>query len=425
MKPFTKYQEFITNHSNYNFLPLLLKQKWVQVSKNGINPRLIFWEEKKKELIEKNILSSDCQRVNVARYLHPTKIHTCNICNKELSIYYIYPNKTTIKWLNKSFNKDYDWNEWKTIFELYNDIEHDNKKELFDNYFKTDINSLKELCYNDKYTGKKLSPGVMANPPDRLDGFHSYNNCCRPTADKGRSDENMKSYNRDRRAYEYYSDGNILLSNLLMGKLNSIKHKCFMCNKENNMTGDHIGPISLGFVHDPINFQACCSSCNSSKNNRLTQNDVNKLLSLEQNGEKIVSWWAKKCWNKFKNSDIKTLQSELNNNSKKFLEIIEWLKINKKNILENFIENNSYTDKNVYLIDNIEIDDLGNIKFNKSEKISNKKTKEKQENRTLEVLLEKNTKTNRKTKIILTDLDISLLDKITVDNFSFTINKIL
>ena len=32
----------------------------------------------------------------------------------------------------------------------------------------------------------------MGNPPDRLDGFHSYNNCCRPTADKGRSDENMK-----------------------------------------------------------------------------------------------------------------------------------------------------------------------------------------------------------------------------------------
>ena len=31
----------------------------------------------------------------------------------------------------------------------------------------------------------------------------------------------------------------------------------------------------------------------------------------------------------------------------------------------------------------------------------------------------------RKTEIILTDPDISLLDKITVDNFSFTINKIL
>ena len=160
-----------------------------------------------------------------------------------------------------------------------------------------------------------------------------------------------------------------------MGKLNLIKHKCFMCNKENNMTGDHIGPISLGFVHDPINLQACCDSCNSSKNNRLTQNDVNKLLSLEQNGEKIVSWWAEKCWNKFKNSDIKILQSELYKNSKKFLEILEWLKVNKQNILKNFIENHSFVDKNVYKIDNIKIDDLGNIKFNKSEKISDKKQK--------------------------------------------------
>ena len=47
----------------------------------------------------------------------------------------------------------------------------------------------------------------MGNPPDRLDGFHSYNRCCRGTSDKGRFKENLKRYGDDRRAYENWSDG--------------------------------------------------------------------------------------------------------------------------------------------------------------------------------------------------------------------------
>ena len=47
MKPFTKYQEFITNHSNYNFLPLLLKQKWVQVIKKWNKSEIDFLGRKK------------------------------------------------------------------------------------------------------------------------------------------------------------------------------------------------------------------------------------------------------------------------------------------------------------------------------------------------------------------------------------------
>ena len=47
-----------------------------------------------------------------------------------------------------------------------------------------------------------LSPGVMSNAPDRLDGFHSYNKCCRAKEDKGRSKENLNKYGEDRRAYE-------------------------------------------------------------------------------------------------------------------------------------------------------------------------------------------------------------------------------
>lgn len=66
-----------------------------------------------------------------------------------------------------------------------------------------------------------LSPGTMSNAPDRLDGFHTFNRCCRSTADKGRSKENLASYSTDRRAFENWSDGNWITANKLMGFINS------------------------------------------------------------------------------------------------------------------------------------------------------------------------------------------------------------
>ncbi len=44
-----------------------------------------------------------------------------------------------------------------------------------------------------------LSPGAMSNAPERLDGFHSFNLCCRSKTDPGRSKENLQSYTTDRR----------------------------------------------------------------------------------------------------------------------------------------------------------------------------------------------------------------------------------
>ena len=40
----------------------------------------------------------------------------------------------------------------------------------------------------------RLSPGVMCNPPDRFDGFHTYNACCRSKEDTGRHKENLATY---------------------------------------------------------------------------------------------------------------------------------------------------------------------------------------------------------------------------------------
>lgn len=152
-----------------------------------------------------------------------------------------------------------------------------------------------------------LGPGAMANRPDRLDGFHTYNRCCRPTADTGRSKENLASYSTDRRAFENWSDGNWISANKLMGFINSnAAMKQQPCANSDNghkhprpCSADHIGPISLGFCHRP-EFQLLCSPCNSAKNNRMYYTDVLHLIATENQGIPVTTWYANPIWQKCK-----------------------------------------------------------------------------------------------------------------------------
>lgn len=152
-----------------------------------------------------------------------------------------------------------------------------------------------------------LGPGAMSNPPDRLDGFHTYNRCCRHKADKGRSKENLASYSTDRRAFENWSDGNWITANKLMGYINSnADMKQQHCANDGNgqkhprpCSADHIGPISLGFCHRP-EFQLLCTPCNSAKNNRMYFSDVQHLINIEQSNIEIATWYAKPIWDNCK-----------------------------------------------------------------------------------------------------------------------------
>lgn len=74
------------------------------------------------------------------------------------------------------------------------------------------------------------------------------------------------------------------------------KHACPVCGQSAKLTADHIGPISLGFMHR-MEFQPMCIDCNSSKNNRLTHQDVVKLRDTESSGMPIVSWHSTAIWN--------------------------------------------------------------------------------------------------------------------------------
>ena len=126
----------------------------------------------------------------------------------------------------------------------------------------------------------------MSNFPDRYDGFHTYNRCCRATQDKGRSKENLKSYTKDRRAYEYWSDGNIHAANQFMGS-----------SFFKGTSADHIGPISLGFIHDPRYLQSMSSSDNSTKRDRLQYEDIEKIIETERRtGVYPMSWYSRLIW---------------------------------------------------------------------------------------------------------------------------------
>lgn len=167
-----------------------------------------------------------------------------------------------------------------------------------------DINDLIELIYSEmvEKESTRFSPGVMCNPPDRFNGFHSYALCCRTKFDTGRHTENMQTYGQDRRAYEDWSDGNYNLANRLMGEFRKqAPMECPICGNVEKMSADHIGPISLGFCHNR-NFAPMCSSCNSSKNNRFTKSDVDKLIRIEESGEQVISWHSKAIWDAIKHT---------------------------------------------------------------------------------------------------------------------------
>ena len=301
---YDKYVEMIVAHPNYKGLYYDRdkdgKVNWVVTGKSPKGQlRQVWWDNKCRELGVK--IQKGCY-AKVARLIHPTGKHICQCCGKERSIFYEYPTLNTLKKLNNEFGLNLSQTDY-TIREFIQEFcktkSHLNK---ISTMFKLPyVGSAEELIsiVKSELIDKEssfFSPGVMCNPPDRYNGFHSYALCCRKLKDTGRHDENMKTYTQDRRAYEDWSDGDYNLANRLMGEF----HKqppmaCPECGNVEPMSADHIGPISLGFCHSK-NFAPMCKSCNSAKNNRFTKTDVDKLIALERQGNQVVSWHSKYIW---------------------------------------------------------------------------------------------------------------------------------
>lgn len=295
---FLQYQSNILNHPNYDGLEY--GGSWVRPGKSEVGQLRKAWADAK---IEELSISGSGIYAKVMYELHPYKAKPCQTCGKIMSLNYVYPHKNLQKILLSKFpelaNKDIALLEIEKISEL---ITNENKSlfnEVLSERLKGNHNpeaSTSELiCLlieQSKQMRSNLGPGAMSNFPDRYDGFHSYNLCCRSKEDTGRHASNLKTYSTDRRAYENWSDGNHRAANQLMG------NQVFL---NTGLSADHLGPVSLGFVHDPRFMVAIPISDNSSKRDRLILKDLKTVILREQReGIDAASWYCKIIWQRMK-----------------------------------------------------------------------------------------------------------------------------
>lgn len=354
-KEFLDYENFIVNHPNYKDLPITQsedgKYNWIAPAKSDIGKKRKEWADKKGCSLG---IQSDTEGfyAKVMLSIHPTKEKPCQICGKTMSLLYYYPNSNLVKSIKKEFN--YDVDKYESIRDIFQKLLLQGfSEQVFTDFLikkckidesYTDFESALTVCELKCRQGlsKMLGPGSMSNFPDRYDGFHTYNRCCRSSEDKGRSKENLKSYSRDRRAYEYFSDGNIQAANKFM-------------NSEffNGSSADHLCPVSLGGIHDSRFLQKMPTGDNSAKRDKLVKEDVLKAIEIE-NKTKIsaVSWYAldflKAKINVYSIKDLEKFKNVMKQNMNNFLEILYTIKSLKDEKGTNFIVKKLIEPKKVF-----------------------------------------------------------------------------
>ena len=320
---FIKYMKSIVTHPNYLNMPDAVKEdgkiQWEAPSNRSGGKyqfthkrRLDWWRVKAKSI---GINTSQNKWISkTAKKIHPYGEKPCKKCGRIMKIKYEYLNKNIITRFKKIFGENFKILNHETIFDILNKAKTISKEKLLLNIeYIFSSNKIKVPSFKNyaslqnwlitEYIPKEpnsLSPGAMSNAPDRFDGFHSFNRCCRGQADKGRSIKNLKTYSTDRRVFEFWSDGDWIAANKLMGLIKSDmeKESCADGGK-GPPTSDHIGPLSLGFSHRP-EFKLLSRSANSAKNNRMFLDDLNHLIKSDQEGKNVISWYAKPLWDSIK-----------------------------------------------------------------------------------------------------------------------------
>lgn len=319
---FIQYMEFIANHETYAGMPDAFTEggqiQWEAPSnrtsgkyKDTHHKRREWW---RKKAIAQGINSNSVKWISkTARLIHPTLKKPCKRCGKVMELQYVYPSSAVLQRLKKLgyVDENFPIEPFERITDLVTRLVEVFGDSVFSNLptllktgkislpdLKPDLESWLNWIEKDYIPREPniLSPGAMSNAPDRFDGFHSFNQCCRGKADKGRSKSNLKSYTTDRRVFEYWAEGDWIAANRLMGQIraNFGDEPCFN-GHPGPCSADHIGPLSLGFTHRP-EFQLLCKSCNSAKNNRMTLREVVHLREVEESGETVISWHSKALW---------------------------------------------------------------------------------------------------------------------------------
>jgi Alw26I/Eco31I/Esp3I family type II restriction endonuclease len=208
---FIHYMSFIANHEVYGGMPDAFgennKIQWEAPSnrasgkyKDTHHKRREWWRAK---AISISISPDSPQWISrTAKIIHPTHQKPCKRCGEVMDLRYCYPSSILLNRLKKLdyINEDFFFDKSEKITDLFSrlyDLFGDQVLTSFPDLLRTNEIQIVELSSHDwlrwleeNYIPKEpktLSPGAMSNAPDRFDGFHSFNQCCRGKADKGRS----------------------------------------------------------------------------------------------------------------------------------------------------------------------------------------------------------------------------------------------
>ena len=315
---YVEYMNMIADSPNYDGMPYVRaengKINWqcssgVTTSFYKYFPdRFRWWVQKADALGIPGTENSDDRLTIAARMIHPTKKKVCLICGEEHYVGYMYMNANYAKQWNKLTGKEL-FHKAMPIYQavdiLISEIGIQNTRRIMVADFPEKANDL-ELFDGGNYEeffsvtqhirSVKLSPGYMGDCPHRLDGIHDYCTFCRKRNDPGRSDENMRTYNHDRRAFMWWAEGDWKVAESLYNCAGT--GICANCRKPTRkISPDHVGPLSCGFKQNAF-FKPLCGRCNSAKNRRFTYNDVMNLLTYEeQSNDSVASWQVRTLWN--------------------------------------------------------------------------------------------------------------------------------
>lgn len=345
---FVAYMKTIVTHSAYNEMPDAVKNdgiiQWEAPSNRSSGlyqfthiKRRNWWKNKAESI---GIDTTKGQWISkTAKKIHPTGEKPCKRCGKVMKIAYVYPKANLINKLKKKFGKDFEISPTETIIDILKKSyvffgdkliecigELLSTKSLKIPNFNNNFDSLMNWIVHEYIPREPstLSPGVMSNAPDRFDGFHSFNRCCRGKADTGRHAFNLSSYTTDRRVFEFWSEGDWIAADRLNGLVKSkLSGEPCADGGGGPPSADHIGPLSLGFCHRP-EFKLLSKAANSAKNNRMSLWDVRYLLDCENRGIQVISWYAKPLW------DLRKLDVD---SEEKALRLSKMLRDNQRNAM--------------------------------------------------------------------------------------------
>lgn len=273
--------------------------------------RFRWWVNKADELGIPGTENSDDRLTIAARMIHPTKKKVCLVCGRERYVGYMYINSNLAKAWNSIVGKELFQKIMpvhEATQELINSIGIKKTREIILHTFpekKNDIilfdhGQLEAFFSKTQFIRTtKLSPGYMGDCPHRLDGIHDYCLYCRKKNDPGRSDENMRTYNHDRRAFMWWAEGDWKTADTLYNSATS--GTCINCGETvSKISPDHVGPLSCGFKQNAF-FEPLCGRCNSAKNRRFTFDNVLSLIDYERKTkESVASWQVRSLWDKTK-----------------------------------------------------------------------------------------------------------------------------